>query len=155
MDYEFCDHLFDFVRAPFAASGKPPVARSIEFYWIPSGILGTTQCVYGGTKPGKDFCDWLINHSSKEFTELLPEEALRCEGFDFPPVPNVDDWKATYQFVDGKSLRWLVLDVRLYQPGDRYDGAVRISALPDGQGMATHPLPPLPDPEPIADEPKK
>ena len=122
---------------------------------MPGGILGTIQCVHGGVQPGKKFCDWLMDNTSREFSEALPENVLRCEGFGFPGVPNVEDWKATYGFVDDKSLRWLILEVRLDQPGDRYDGAVRISALPDGQDTAIHPLPPFPDPEPVNDEPKK
>lgn len=153
---EFCTHLFDFVRAPFPVEqDKLQHTRSIEFYWMPSGILGTIQCVHEGKAENRKLCDWLMQHTSREFSELLAEDVLRCEGFGFPPVPNVGDWKATYEFVDDKSLRWLVLDVRRAQPNVPYDDAVRISALPDGQDTAVHPLPPFPDPPPISDKPAK
>jgi hypothetical protein len=144
---EFCTHLNAFIRAPFAAA-RTPVARSVVFYWQPPGILGTVQCVHDGIAANKTFCDWLMENTSREFSERLPESVLACYGFSFPPVPNVEDWRATYSFVDDKTLRWLVLDVRHDQPGLDYD-AVRISVLPDGQDTAIHPLPDLAGPPKI------
>jgi hypothetical protein len=143
---EICTRLNAYIRAPFStAPGQAPVARSIEFYWQPPGILGAVQCVHNGVAANKALCDWLMENTSREFSEQLPDAVLTCFGFSFPPVPNVEDWRATYSFVDDKTLRRLVLDVRHGQPDIDYD-AIRISVLPDGQDTSLHPLPDFPSP---------
>jgi hypothetical protein len=147
-DTDFCAHLNSFIRAPFPASSREqPVARSIEFYWLPGDILPNVQCRHGGIAEGTKFCGWLIENTSREFSEMLPESVLKCEGFAFPLVPNVEDWKATYSFVDDVSQRWMILEVRRGQENMEYD-AIRVSVLPDGQDSAMNPLPAFPEPEP-------
>jgi hypothetical protein len=144
---DFCQQLKAFVLAPFPT----PTARSVEFYWVPEGILGTVKCVHHGVKASQEFCSWLIQNTSREFDEGLPEDFLRCHGFQFPPIPNAEDWKATYSFFDNAgdaSERETVLEVRLAQPGTRDDGAVRISVIPKGQHTAIKPLPPFPEAPP-------
>jgi hypothetical protein len=146
-DTDFCVHLNSFIRAPFPTpSGGKPVARSIEFFWLPGDLLPNVQCQHDGIREGAKFCGWLIENTSREFSEMLPESVLKCEGFGFPPVPNVEDWKATYSIVDDVSLRWMILEVRRGQENTRYD-AIRVSVLPDGQDSAMNPLPAFPEPE--------
>jgi hypothetical protein len=143
---EFCDHLNAFIRAPFSA----PVPRSAEFYWMaPGDAWGTVACFGHGDADSKKLCNWLLSgNTSHEFSEMLPEQVLGCNGFTFPVMPNVEDWKATYSFPDEPSGRWMVMDVRHGQRDLKYD-VVRISVLPDGKDEATSPLPDVPPPGPI------
>jgi len=142
---EICTRLDIFDRAPITALvGAKPPPRSIVFLWTQGEILPNVTCIHGGQTDAKALCDWLLANTSREFSEVLPEDILRCHGFAFPPVPNVGTWIADYSFFDDKNQRELLLEVHR---GDLSTAnAVRWTAFPDGQNDATAaPLPPIAD----------
>ncbi|MEJ0027845.1 MAG: hypothetical protein WDN01_17610 [Rhizomicrobium sp.] len=141
-DDEICNRLDAFDRAPFP-SGVTQAPRSVVFLWKPSGILGTAECVHHSEPNAKALCGWLMENTSREFSEVLPERILSCHGFGFPRHPNVGDWIADYEFIDEKTMRWLRLDVARGQIPDV--DAIRWTVLPDGKDNATLPLSPLKD----------
>jgi hypothetical protein len=137
---DICNRLDTFDRAAFDA---PAVAHSIVFVWKPAGILGTVECLHWNERNAKALCGWLIENTSREFDEALPERILRCHGFEFPLMPNVRDWIALYDFWDEKENRDLLLEVD--RGGLPDASAIRWTVFPTGKSVDSFTLTPLKD----------
>jgi hypothetical protein len=146
-----CPHIAAFAAAPLAkgdGDSKGIAYRSVTFRFLPADIFPTLTCD-GSDVPARKLCGWLGSNTSREFTEMLPEQVLGCYGFKFPLLPNVGGWKATYDLYDDHHL--MLLEIVRGEPGWTEDD-VRLTVFREGMDDATSPLPRLPG-QPDATQP--
>lgn len=141
-----CDRLEEFASAQWSEPSDPIPRQWVEFHW---GIEADTAnrwswgCRDAGDAASGEFCDWLMDNTSRGFHTGLPVGVLQCMGDEFP-AQAATEWQLSEgefrrQAKDGS---WLVLEVASsgMAPGE---SAVRISFDSDDRRLDPEELPPM------------
>ena len=155
-----CDQLDAFAAGQWSETADPAPRHWVEFH---RGIEADTLnrwswgCRHSGDEASAQFCDWLMDNTSREFHTSLPLHVLECMG----EVPREQADSAS-RLIEGEVRRkakdgsWLVLEVSS-NAMRRGESAVRISFESDARPLDPEDLPAMkafePDPEPAAKEP--
>lgn len=126
---ELCKKLHSFVADQKAETADPAPRHWVEFHWginPDPNTFWSVGCLHSSDLSSKQFCGWLLDHTSREFSNFLPIRIQQCMGFSFPKNRK-NEWHLTdgeirHDIKDG----WLVLEMttRDLQPGE---SALRIS----------------------------
>lgn len=127
---KLCGELDQFIADQEAEKGDPMPRHWVEFHW---GVdpnpdsFWSWGCRHSQDKSSAKLCIYLMDHTSREFRNLLPVRVLKCMNNRFPDEA-LQGWHVTegefrHQRKNGS---WLVMEVteRDLQSGE---SAVRIS----------------------------
>jgi hypothetical protein len=125
-----CEQLDAYAAAQWNERSEPIPRYWVEFHrgiQADAGNSWSWGCRDAGDNASGEFCDWLMENSSRSFQTYLPFALLKCMGDQVP-----DQAAAERQFIQGKFRRqaqdgsWVVLEVTSngLSPGE---SAVRIS----------------------------
>jgi hypothetical protein len=146
-----CDQLDAFAAAQWSEPSDPAPRHWVEFHWGLEGDSAsrwTWACRYSGDPASGEFCNWLMDNTSREFT-ALPFNLLKC--MDSQSSPQV---ASPSLFIEGEIRRrapdgsWFVLEMAssALRPGE---SAVRISFDSSDRRLDPATLPPI---EPFSPE---
>ena len=140
---DLCDYLKAFEEAPFDRSQEETGRRWFEMHWNGAFLVDQwgLSCSPSPNAAEQALCQWLVEHSSFEFSSNLPLGILQCHGYRFPDTPDAwIDWSATIELwtEDG---RLHLLEVNLVGMDD-HSPAVRYSVFDTDGGDPDFELPP-------------
>lgn len=138
---ELCDRLRSL---EWSAPARPtePSRRWIEMHWRGHWLdfdrgFGLS-CRSSGEPEANALCNWLPEHTSFEFSSVLPMRILECHGYKFPrPFPSWGEWKSEMTVGERGLLEINFADLK----GET--GAIRFSTFAPNHDDATDELPPL------------
>lgn len=143
--HELCSTLRTFERSEMQQDGE---RRWVEFHWgYDPDAIWSWGCRHSDDKTAKATCDWLLSHTSREFSMQLPLAMMTCYGYRVPRFAYLD-WAGiagTITLRDDDTHR-LVMDLN-YRDLPKGEVAVRLSREILGRRYIPEQLPPI---EPMA-----
>lgn len=125
-----CGQLEEFAKGQESEKADPMPRHWAEFHWgidPDPNTFWSWGCRNSNDASSKVLCGYLMDHTSREFRNMLPIRILKCWGYRFP-----DDAGFGWRVRDGQILHqrkngsWLVMDIAAngLEPGE---SAIRIS----------------------------
>ena len=141
---DVCDRVAKFHRAGFDHTEQPDGRRWVEMHWTGHWLdfdqsFGL-KCKSSPDSAARELCGWLIDHTSTEFPDNLPQRVLTCYGHRFPRHAHWSGWKSDISFFAGDRLLLLEIDLLTMH---NETGAIRLSSFAPGKDDALVEMPPL------------
>ena len=148
---KICKELKRFSEAKFTSTEKPEGRRWVEFHWGGDWAgpkdLWAVACKQASDEASKQFCSYLIDNSSREFSAILPMRILTCYGYQFPHYRSWSNWHSDIELWEDERL--MLLEVR-FAGIDSAEHAIRLSVFDDSIDETIAELPPI---KPFNDSP--
>jgi hypothetical protein len=139
-----CAEVAAFHMAKFDSAVEPKGRRWVELHWI-GGWLDFDhgwgfRCRHSPDAASSQLCNWLVHHTSYEFSQSSPKRILSCFGYRFPRMSMWGEWKSDIDILDHQ--RWLKLEID-FATLKGETGAIRLSSFAKDRDDALVEMPSL------------
>jgi hypothetical protein len=137
---ELCMRLRTFETAQLPNAER----RWVEFHWGYDQVaIWSWACRHSKDKLAKTTCDWMMHHTNREFTMLLPQRVMACHGYSFPKFASYD-WSRMAGTIElrGAADRRVLMDLN-FRDLPNGEQAMRVSVEDSNGRYEPDELPPI------------